>query len=135
MAAIRPKYRADGTINGYHAPVRIAGHPPQTATFERKTDAKRWSAEIEAAIRQGRYFKTSRANQHTVAEAIDRFLAEVLPTRPAQRRDLESHLREWRKAVGEYSFSELTPSVVSSVRGFDPVIQDRQKQLTRSSSF
>ena len=73
MAAIRPKYRADGTINGYHAPVRIAGHPPQTATFERKTDAKRWSAETEAAIRQGRYFKTSRANQHTVAEAIDRF--------------------------------------------------------------
>jgi len=40
----------------YRAKVRLKGHPAETATFERKTNAKRWAQQAEAAIREGRHF-------------------------------------------------------------------------------
>ena len=115
MASIRAKRRADGTTY-YQAQVRIKGHPPQTASFERKTDAKRWGDQTEAAIRQRRYFDLFEAQLHTAAEMIDRFVSDVLPNRPKQRRDLISHLAWWKSEVGAHLLSELTPSVLSAAR-------------------
>ena len=115
MASIRAKRRADGTTY-YQAQVRIKGHPPQTASFERKTDAKRWGDQTEAAIRQRRYFDVFEAQLHTAAEMIDRFVSDVLPNRPKQRRDLISHLAWWKSEVGAHLLSELTPSVLSAAR-------------------
>ena len=115
MATIRAKHRLDGTTY-YQAQVRIKGHPPQTASFERKTDAKRWGEQTEAAIRQRRYFGVFEAQLHTVAEMIDRFISEVLPNRPRQRRHLSSHLAWWKSEVGVHLLSELTPSLLSSAR-------------------
>jgi len=48
---------------GYRARVRIKGFPPQSAAFERLTDARRWAQQTEAAIREGRHFKTSEAKK------------------------------------------------------------------------
>ena len=115
MATIRAKHRPDGTTY-YQTQVRIKGHPPQTASFERKTDAKRWGDQTEAAIRQRRYFDVFEAQRHTAAEMIDRFTTDVLPNRPKQRRDLISHLAWWRSEVGAHRLSELTPSVLSAAR-------------------
>lgn len=56
----------------FRAKIRLRGFPPQTATFARLTDAKRWVQATEAAIREGRYFKTVEAKRHTLAEMIDR---------------------------------------------------------------
>lgn len=90
--------------------------PPQTASFERKTDAKRWGEQTEAAIRQRRYFNVFEAQRHTASEMIDRFIRDVLPNRPKQRRDLTSH-PAWRKSeVGAHLLSELTPSVLWEAR-------------------
>jgi integrase len=115
MASIRSKRRSDGSVS-FHVQVRIKGHPPQTASFPRKTDAKRWGEETEAAIRQRRYFDVFEAERHTAAETIDRFISDVLPNRPKQRRDLLSHLGWWRLEVGAHLLSELTPSVLSAAR-------------------
>ena len=115
MASIRAKSRPDGSVY-YQAQVRIKGHPPQTASFERKTDAKRWGEQTEAAIRQRRYFNVFEAQRHTASEMIDRFIRDVLPNRPKQRRDLTSH-PAWRKSeVGAHLLSELTPSVLWEAR-------------------
>lgn len=67
MAAIETRHNADGTI-GYRAKVRLKGFPSQSATFERKTDAKEWAKQTEASMRQGRHFKTAEAKKHTVGE-------------------------------------------------------------------
>jgi integrase len=115
MASIRTKLRADGSYS-YHVQIRVKGTPPVTETFERKTDAKRWAEQTEAAIRQRRYFKVFEAQRHTAAEMIDRFLKDVLPQRPKQRRDLTSHLGWWKSEVGAHLLSELTPSVLSAAR-------------------
>ncbi|MDP9122851.1 MAG: tyrosine-type recombinase/integrase, partial [Acidobacteriota bacterium] len=34
-----------------HVQVRLRGYPPQTASFERKTDARKWVQETESALR------------------------------------------------------------------------------------
>jgi len=115
MAAIRAKTRSDGSIY-HHVQVRIKGFPPQTESFDRVTDAKRWAAQTEAAIRQRRHFTVFEAKRHTAAEMIDRFTKDVLPNRPKQRRDLTSHLAWWKTEVGAHLLSELTPSVLSAAR-------------------
>lgn len=115
MASIRTKHRADGSTV-FHVQVRLKGHPPQTATFARRTDAKQWGSRTEAEIRQRQHLTVFESKRHTAAEMIDRFISEVVPNRPKQRRDLVSHLSWWRGTVGKYALSELTPSVLASAR-------------------
>ena len=65
MASIRTKRRIDGTV-AYHVQVRVKGYPPQTATFERKTDAKHWAEQVETEMRQRRFFTVFEAERHTL---------------------------------------------------------------------
>jgi integrase len=115
MASIREKLRADGSYT-FHVQVRVKGTPPVTKTFDRKTDAKRWAEQTETAIRQRRYFSVFEAQRHTAAQMIERFIQDVLPNRPKQRRDLTSHLTWWKSEIGAHLLSELTPSVLSAAR-------------------
>ena len=59
----------------YRARVRVKGYPQITASFARKTDAKRWAAGIEADIHSGRYFPET---HHTLSDAIKRYFYDVL---------------------------------------------------------
>ncbi|WP_034618660.1 hypothetical protein [Chitinibacter tainanensis] len=43
----------------YQVYVRVKGQPPQTATFDRKTDAKEWSARTETQLRQALLHKSA----------------------------------------------------------------------------
>jgi hypothetical protein len=47
MAAIEKRVSKDGKIS-YRAKIRLKGHPPQSATFNRITDAKMWIQQTEA---------------------------------------------------------------------------------------
>ena len=76
MATIETRRSADGTT-GYRAKIRLKGFPAESATFERKTDAKEWAKQTESDMRQGRHFKTAEAKKHTVGELIDRYLREI----------------------------------------------------------
>ena len=115
MASIRERRRTDGS-HYFQAQVRVKGHPPQSVSFDRKTDAKRWADQTEAAIRQRRYFHDFEAQRHTVAEMLDRFAQDEVPKRPRQRKDLLSHVAYWRVEIGSYLLSELTPAVLSAAR-------------------
>ncbi|MCP5019798.1 MAG: hypothetical protein GY938_31610 [Ketobacter sp.] len=66
MASIRKRVNKNGTVS-FRVDVRLKGHPAERATFARLTDAKRWGQQTEAAIREGRYFKTAEARKHTFA--------------------------------------------------------------------
>ncbi len=110
MAVIEPRGR------GFRARVRLKGFPPQSAAFERLTDARRWAQQTEAAIREGRHFKTVEAKKHTVGELIDRYIAEVLPTKPRSRDKQESQLKWWKGQIGVYLLSDVTPSLLGQCR-------------------
>ncbi|WP_010655155.1 hypothetical protein [Fluoribacter dumoffii] len=52
----------------FRVKVRLKGFPTQQATFDRKTDARRRAQQTEAAIREGRHFKTTEAKRRTLGE-------------------------------------------------------------------
>jgi hypothetical protein len=89
----------ESRTTSFRAKIRLRGFPAQTATFGRLTDAKRWSQATEAAIREGRYFKTVEAKRHTLGEAIDGYIREVLPHRPRNSRNTKAILSWWKKQL------------------------------------
>lgn len=88
MASIEKRQYESGI--SYRVKVRLKGYPVQTATFKRLTDAKKWAQITEAAIREGRHFKTNEAKRHTLNEMIDRYVRDVLPTKPKSEKSKES---------------------------------------------
>jgi hypothetical protein len=78
MATIERRTGKDNHLI-YRAKVRRKGHPPQTATFTRRSDALKWIQITEAAILEGRHFKTAVAKRHTLTDLIERYTRDVLP--------------------------------------------------------
>jgi integrase len=115
MATIETRTTDDGKTT-YRVKVRLKGHPVQSATFERKTDAKKWASATESAIREGRHFKTSMAKRKSVGDAIDRYIAEILPRKPKSADKQESQLLWWKKQIGNFSLADATASVISEHR-------------------
>lgn len=81
MANIEKRTGQDGKIS-YRVKIRLKGFPTQNATFDRLTDARKWAQQTESAIRDGRHFKTNESKRHTLAEAIERYISDVMPTKP-----------------------------------------------------
>ena len=115
MANIEKRTTADGATS-YRVKVRLKGYPVQSATFERLTDAKKWASSTESAIKEGRHFKTSEAKRHTLAELIDRYIRDVMPTKPKSAYDQTQQLTWWRDQLGSYTLADVTPSLIAEYR-------------------
>ncbi|HUG79422.1 MAG TPA: hypothetical protein VML57_18220 [Burkholderiales bacterium] len=87
---------------GYRARVRIKGFPPQSAAFERLTDARRWAQQTEAAIREGRHFNTVEAKKYTAAELIDRYIRDVIPQKKPNSRGTQKAQLECGRSKERY---------------------------------
>lgn len=119
---------------GYRARVRIKGFPPQSAAFERLTDARRWAQQTEAAIREGRHFRTSEAKKHTIAELIFRYLRDVIPLKKANSRGTQKAQMEWwRKQIGDHLLSNVTPAILAECRDRLAFV-DGERKVPRSPS-
>ena len=115
MANIEERRNRDEQIT-YRAKIRLKGYPAQTATFNRKTDAKKWVQQVESAIREGRYFKTSEAKRHTLSEVIDRFVKNELPKLPKVQKLMTSQLLWWKNQIGHHILSDVTPALIAELR-------------------
>jgi len=115
MAQIRERGRKSGKT-AYLVRIRLKGHPVQTATFDRLTDARKWAQDVESDMRNGRHFKKVEARRHTVADLVERFISE-LPSRGLKSaRDYERQLGWWESQLGHLSLAELTPAVIVEQR-------------------
>lgn len=130
MATFVRHESSDGAIS-YHVKIRLKGVPPQFATFKRLTDAKRWAQSIEAAIREGRYFKTSEAKRHTLAEMVDRYTNEVIPTKPKNAINTKRNLNWWKNKIGKYTLADVTPALIAQCR--DALLSSNTCRGTRRS--
>jgi integrase len=115
MANIEKRTNKDGS-NSYRVKVRLKGYPVQSASFERRTDAKKWSQDTESAIREGRHFKTTEAKRHTLAELIDRYIRDILPQNPKKERDCLPRLLWWKAAIGNHTLADVTPALIAECR-------------------
>ncbi|WGS86643.1 site-specific integrase [Methylomonas sp. UP202] len=117
MASITKRTSDEGDVS-YFVRVRLKGYPLQTATFKRLTDAKKWAASTESAIREGRHFKTNEAKRHTLAEAIDRYQKSVMPQkfRANEVRIRGPILNWWKSQIGHLVLADLSATHFVSCR-------------------
>ena len=115
MATIETRKRQGKTV--YRVKVRLRGYPGADATFDRVTDAKRWAAETETAIRAGRWFQHVEAKRNTLSDLIRRYRAEHLPTAGLRStRDRNEYLRFWDEQLGKFTLAEVTAAKIVEVR-------------------
>jgi hypothetical protein len=115
MANIEKRTSQTGEIS-YRVKVRLKGFPVQSATFERVTDARKWEQQTEAAIREGRHFKTTASKKHTMSGLIDRYLKQVEKQNPKRYRDIKQKLNWWKEQLGDYTLSDVTKSLIAEKR-------------------
>ena len=115
MATIVPRTTKGGNTR-YRVQVRLRGHRPQSNTFDRLTDARKWAQQTEAAIHEGRHFPYSAAKRRKVADLIDRYVADVLPQKPKSILAQHAQLIWWREQIGDCLLSDLSPSLIAECR-------------------
>lgn len=115
MANFETRETQDGKTS-YRVKIRLKGYPAQTATFQRLTDAKKWAAATESAIREGRHFKTAEAKKHTLADLVDRYIKDVLPTKPKQAERQQQQLEWWKAEIGAFTLADISPAVIGQCR-------------------
>ncbi|APG28439.1 integrase [Syntrophotalea acetylenivorans] len=115
MASIIERTLASGEKR-YQVIIRRKGYPTETASFPRKTDAKRWAKTIEAAMIENRHFKTAQSRKHTLEELIDRYTEEVLPTKGRHGKAQQTQLMWWKTELGPYLLCDLTAAMITTCR-------------------
>jgi len=101
----------------HRARVRRKGYAPQVATFHKLSDARKWAQVTEAAMLEGRHFKTTAAKSHTLADLIDRYIHEVLPQKGHSSIYMQTQqLTWWKKQLGHCILADLTPALVAEYR-------------------
>jgi integrase len=114
MAQIKKRPTSKGEVR-YQAIVRIKNHPPLRETFPTFALAKRWSRKTEADLAENRAFPDVEPCKHTLADAIGRYVREVLPElRPTKGEN--NRLTWWRDKLGTLTLAELTPRTLAACR-------------------
>ena len=129
MPTIETRKSDDGKIT-YRVKVRLKGHPVQTATFDRKTDAKKWAQDIESAIRQRRYFPTTEARRRTLQELAEKYIATVAPTLRSAS-DRVRHLEWWKKRLGSYFLADISTAMIADERDHLLISTETRSALPR----
>ncbi len=103
--------------SGWQAQIRRHGWPPVNKTFRLKRDAQDWAAEVESEMRRGAFVRRDPAERMTLTQALDRYLADVTPTKKPSSQVAEKHkAKKLRTALGRYSLVAITPDVVARYR-------------------
>jgi integrase len=117
MATIEKITRSDGTA--YKAVIRKRGQGQGkiSKTFKSRKAAERWARKTEAGIEENRAGLIDQAALHTLAQAVTKYRADVLPEkRPETARKYEQHLDHWTDALGHLRLSEVTAVKIAEAR-------------------
>ena len=111
MATIQKRAGRDGKTS-YRVQVRLKGFEPETASFERLTDARDWATKTEADMRAGRHFGQSK--RHTFNELADEYLENANELLSFDQR--KRHIQHWRKIFGTDLLDSITSSRIGKER-------------------
>ena len=96
----------------FRARFRKKGYPSYSETFPDLKLAKAWLDEQNRNAFMGIHLPHVQASEHTVSEAINRYIVEELPRKPKNARNVLNHLERFRKEIGEYTLSAVRPSLI-----------------------
>lgn len=100
----------------YRVKVRVKGYTQQSASFKRKTDAKNWAKNTEAAINEGRFFNHSHTKKKNMNDLINRYIREILPNKPASITDQTRQLNFWKTEIGDLLIKDVSSSMITALR-------------------
>lgn len=126
MASIEKRISKEGKTS-YRVKVRVRGFPPESGTFERMSDAKRWAADTESAMKAGRYFGASK--RHTFKELCEEYEKHAAGLRSFG--DRQRHLERWRAEFGTDLLSDITPQRIMKVR--EKLLGEPTRYTTRAT--
>ena len=106
MASIQKRITKEGRTT-YRALIRIKGCPTRSATFDRCSDARRWSQEQEVDLRSTRPTCNMKNEQHTLGELVDRYVSQVLP----DKKDIGTNFPNTKKFKNIRSPKMLKPII------------------------
>ena len=104
MATIVKRTTSGGPVS-YQVKVRIKGFAPESASFDRLTDAKTWGKKIESDMKAGRHF--GQGSRHTFNDLADEYKDHAIdPVR----------LDHWRGVFGPDALNTITPARIAKER-------------------
>lgn len=110
----------------YHVRIRLKGAPVQCGVFPNVTKAEQWIQQVESSIREGRYFKDAEAKKHSLAELVDRYIKDILPSKPKSYAKQKMQLLWWKRQIGHCILADL-------VR-FPATLIEQRDHLSRSQT-
>ncbi len=101
----------------WKATIRGVGWPTAVKTFRTKRDAEDWSRRTEDEMVRGVFIQRGPSERTTIADALDRYEREIVPTKKVstQRREA-ARLRLVKQRFGQYSLAAITPDLVAKFR-------------------
>lgn len=113
--------------SGWQVAIRNAGQKPIYKTFKKKAHATRWAGQIEEQIASGVFNDTSIAGKTIISDALNRFEAEILPTRRDGGKVEQSKVNIVRREFGKLNLNTLTPELIMEF------INERQIEVTNDT--
>ena len=133
MATIEKRRSVNGDPH-YRVKVRLKGHPPQTATFNTRSDAKNWGAKIETELRERRHSPATVAQRHTVNELIERYSKYHLAHKKVANQQARQ-LHWWRQRIGHLSLADITPPLIIQQREALTEASDRPRSPATANRY
>ncbi len=97
--------------------IRKRGWPTTVKTFRTKRDAQDWARRTEDEMVRGTYINRSVSERMLVRHALERYLAELTPTKkPSTARRERSSAVHLKRELGKYSLAALSPDIIASYR-------------------
>lgn len=120
MAAITKRKNGN-----YTARIRRLGWPEQVKTFDRVSDAETWARAVEREMDVGAFIQRDDAERTTFAQASDRYVREVLPSKRSQvqTRYMLARLCEH---FGRYSLASISAGMLAEYRDARLKVVSRQ---------
>lgn len=112
MAAIEKRITESGATT-YRVKVRLKGFAPESASFDRLTDAKDWARTTEEAMKSGRYFGQSK--RHTFRDLVAEYKPKAERTL-ARYNERQAQLDYWTGVFGDDLLASITPQRIAKER-------------------
>ncbi|KJV29337.1 hypothetical protein VI06_10565 [Aquitalea magnusonii] len=103
-------FRKRGELQ-WQARISRKNFPSQVKTFNTRADAEAWARQIESEMDRGVFVSRVEAETTTLAEALDRYLSEVVVAKKGAIQE-SSLIRMWQR-------TELAPRPMASIRSTD----------------
>ncbi|MDR0933749.1 MAG: site-specific integrase [Burkholderiaceae bacterium] len=101
----------------WKALIRKKGWPTLSKTFRTKRDAMDWARRTEDEMVRGVFVLRTSSERVTFSEALDRYLAEVTPTKKPKTQTREHGVaRHLRLFFGKYSLAAISSELVAVYR-------------------